>query len=589
MIPRLLVACLLGALLLQPVRLYGAPGELDVTFGTGGVTGAPSFVKALVRQSDGKLVAVGGNTSDFALTRYEADGSLDPTFGSGGTVLTDFAGGYDRAEAALLQPDGKIVAVGWTSGAPSRFALARYNPDGSLDPTFGTGGKVETAFAMDARARAAVLEPDGQIVVAGAAAGNTVQGELALARYDPDGSLDASFGANGTVLPNLPGAFQKEALVLQPDGKLVVTFDGWSLARFQANGTLDGTFGAGGTVTTGFGPDVGGRFAQANALALRPDGRLIVVGSQVYGSLGRVAVAQYDPQGNLDPAFGTGGLVATALAWGRNEAFAAALSPDGKLIVAGSLLQRYNPDGGLDPTFGPGGSVDVVEGRVMLLQPDDKIVVAEQRLRRYLGNCPALPDADGDGLGDACDPCTGGGTFSRAKITARRLGPPISQPPSSGPPFDFDERLEFRGRLAFTGPVDPITEGLGVVIEDAAGGAVLGVTIPPGPFSGTPFGGLGWRVGTRRSTYVNEWLTPLAGVYSATVTVRDGSVSLRLKARRVPWPISPDRLPLKATVVFDPPLGETGRCGEATFPGTPGPPPGRTCKANATGTSVTCR
>jgi uncharacterized delta-60 repeat protein len=205
MTPRLLLASWLGAMLLQPVRLYGAPGELDATFGTGGVTGVPSFVEVLVRQSDGKLVAVGGNTQDFALTRYEADGSLDPTFGSGGTVLTDFAGGNDRAQAAVFQPDGKIVAVGWAGGTPSRFALARYNPDGSLDPTFGTGGKVATAFAMNADARSAVLEPDGQIVAAGAVARDTVQAALALARYNPDGSLDASFGTSGTVLWEIGG------------------------------------------------------------------------------------------------------------------------------------------------------------------------------------------------------------------------------------------------------------------------------------------------------------------------------------------------------------------------------------------------
>jgi uncharacterized delta-60 repeat protein len=167
-------------------------------FGLGGINRA----FALVLQPDGKLVAAGTNNIGFALARYLPDGRLDPTFGVGGKVTTDFAfGGSDQASALILQPDGKLVAAGSAIVVDEifRFALARYRPDGSLDPTFGTGGRVVTEFGDRAnRATALVLQPDGKLVAAGA----TDDGDFALARYRPDGSLDATFGTGGEVKVN---------------------------------------------------------------------------------------------------------------------------------------------------------------------------------------------------------------------------------------------------------------------------------------------------------------------------------------------------------------------------------------------------
>lgn len=120
-------------------------------------------------QDDGKIVAAGrsttGGAGDFALARYEADGSLDPGFGTGGLVTTDF-GGDDFARALVLQDDGKLVAAGGSFDG-SDFALARYEADGSLDPTFGTGGLVTTDFGGDDEAFALVLQEDGRLVAAG--------------------------------------------------------------------------------------------------------------------------------------------------------------------------------------------------------------------------------------------------------------------------------------------------------------------------------------------------------------------------------------------------------------------------------------
>jgi uncharacterized delta-60 repeat protein len=268
---------------------FGIGGMVTTNFGD-----SKAEASALILQPDGKLVAAGDMTPrdtgdfDFALVRYTANGTLDPTFGTGGQVTTDFAGGsFDRAGALVLQPDGKLVAGGNTvTGAGSNLALARYQPDGTLDPRFGTGGKVSTDVAgRSAVAAALALQPDGRIVAAGtASAGNL---DFALARYQVDGSLDPTFGDGGTVTTDFAGGTDEAAaLVLQPDGKLVAAGDAETggdtdapvrdvaLARYDTNGALDADFGRGGEVTT----DFPGGFAEAYALVLQPDGKLVAAG-----------------------------------------------------------------------------------------------------------------------------------------------------------------------------------------------------------------------------------------------------------------------------------------------------------------------
>ena len=182
----------------------------------GGQTGGCG---ALVRAwGRGSVVAV-LLTLSLALLGEGAPGDLDPTFGVGGKVTTDF-GGYDSANALVLQPDGKLVAAGVRSTSDLDFALARYLPDGSLDPTFGVGGKVTTDFGSSDVASALVLQPDGKLVAAGGVQFDG-PGDFALARYLPDGSLDPTFGVGGKVTTDFGGIDGASALVLQPDGKLV--------------------------------------------------------------------------------------------------------------------------------------------------------------------------------------------------------------------------------------------------------------------------------------------------------------------------------------------------------------------------------
>ena len=360
---------LLAGVLVLGVGSAGAtPGTLDTSFGTGGtVTTAfdgEALAGALVLQPDGKLVAAGpSDTSsgeDFGLVRYNPDGSLDTSFGTDGTVTTAI-GPFAGANALVLQPDGKLVAVGFShngSTSEAEFALARYNPDGSLDTSFGTDGTVTTAIGQFAGAIALVLQPDGKLVVAGFTNnGSLSTADFVLVRYNPDGSLDTSFGTDGTVTTAIGVA---TALVLQPDGKLVAA--GFSrngefaLARYTPDGSLDTSFGTDGTVTTRI-----GNSNDAYALVLQPDGKLVVAGSST-NEREDFALVRYNPNGSLDTSFGTDGTVTTAIG-SEAGVNALVLQPDGKLVAAGFTnngspsheefaLVRYNPDGSLDTSFG---------------------------------------------------------------------------------------------------------------------------------------------------------------------------------------------------------------------------------------------
>jgi uncharacterized delta-60 repeat protein len=258
---------------------FGVGGKV-----TTAISGGSDGANALVVQSDGKLVAAGSCGADFCLARYHDDGSLDLAgFGFGtGTVTTTISGAGDTAWALILQPDGKLVAAGRCQFTTADFCLARYNDDGSLDlASFGAGtGTVTTAISGGTdSAFALVLQSDGRLVAAGNC--DFATSDFCLTRYNPDGTLDATFGAGGKVSTDIDGDFDAaQALVLQPDGKLVAAgicdfaTPNFCLARYNLDGTLDATFGAGGKVST----DISGDFDSAQALVLQPDGKLVAAG-----------------------------------------------------------------------------------------------------------------------------------------------------------------------------------------------------------------------------------------------------------------------------------------------------------------------
>jgi uncharacterized delta-60 repeat protein len=358
-----------------------------------------------------------GSDGDFEVARYNTDGTLDATFGGDGVVTTNF-GGWDNAIGVAIQGDGKIVAVGLSIPGPDwLWTVARYNTDGSLDLTFGGDGMVTTNFTkLKEVAHDVKIQSDGKIVVAGESAfadgrpGSNRR--FALARYNPNGTLDATFGVGGLVTTNFTpfaDAVGAGGLAIQVDGKIVaVGFAGrkdanplgspgatFAIARYNIDGTPDATFGSDGTVTTDVAPS--GDFGQA--VAIQTDGKIVVGGvagvrdfSGGSAGNGKFALVRYNPDGTLDPAFGVGGNVRTNLTTYEDEAHGLAIQADGKIVAVGIAgiggpnweagLARYNTDGTLDATFGSGGTVmtdftpEIDFAFAVALQGDGKIVTA---------------------------------------------------------------------------------------------------------------------------------------------------------------------------------------------------------------------
>jgi uncharacterized delta-60 repeat protein len=303
----------------------------------------------------------------------------------------------DVVRALVAEPDGTLIAAGRSRrGAHGqRFALARYTPAGKLDRRFGTGGKVLTGFGLRmarpgfqsfAEVASLAIQRDGKIVVAGYAAVPPGFGywAFALARYTPAGKLDRTFGRKGTVLTSFRSRANSSAhaVAITPDGKIVAV--GYcdchpfrfALARYRPGGRLDPSFGRDGKVLTSFSATKG---SDAKAVAIQPDGKIVVVGD-AYGATANFAVAaRYKPDGSLDRSFGTGGRVVTQVGEGSNNVTAMVVQPDGKVVVACvSALVRYNADGVLDPSFGRGGIAVTNAGAAwaLAIQRDRKLVTA---------------------------------------------------------------------------------------------------------------------------------------------------------------------------------------------------------------------
>jgi uncharacterized delta-60 repeat protein len=473
----LLAACLVAILVSPSAQAtpgtldpsFGVGGKVTTLIG-------PTYdqASALVLQPDGKLVAAGisynGSDRDFAVVRYNPNGSLDTSFNGTGKVTTAIGPGDDWAEALALQRDGKLVVVGYSwNGSDYDLALVRYNPNGSLDTSFNGTGKVTTAIgpASDG-ADALAVQPDGRLVAAGFS-WNGSDWDFALVRYNPDGSLDTSLNGTGKVTTPIGLSSVADALALQPDGKLVAA--GYSsigpnvfaLVRYSPDGSLDTSFNGTGKVTTG----IEGDDDVANALALQPDGKLVAAGYSKNGSQYSFALARYNPDGSLDTSFNGTGKVTTRIGV-SNKAYALALQPDGKLVAAGSdddfALARYNQDGSLDRSFNGTGKVttpigpSVDEAHALALQPDGKLVAAgyswqgsnyDFALARYLGkDVCVVPKAKGKTLVAAKRAIVKAhcsvGKVTRAFSATVKNGRVISQRPKPGAKLAAGSRVTLK-------------------------------------------------------------------------------------------------------------------------------------------------
>lgn len=388
----------------MPSTLNSAP---SFAIGTGKVTTAigssSDNAYSVVVQPDGKILVGGhvfnGINYDFAVVRYNADGTLDSTFGDTGKVITAIGVLDDVAYSIALQPDGKILLAGYSiTGSNADFALVRYNSDGTLDTSSGTG-KITTDVGSPAGSpndygRTITVQPDGKILVAGYGY-NNFNLEFAVVRYNPDLSLDPTFDGDGKLTTDVgyPGDYGQSVLV-QPDGKILVggfsetlSTRVFSVVRYNANGSLDTSFGGTGKVTT----DVGPGYDTGLSIALQPDGKVLIAGPVSNGTNDDFALVRYNANGTLDTSFGGTGKVLTAVGVSHDYASSVTIQPDGKILVAGNsdnssnsdfAIVRYNTDGSLDTSFGGTGKVVTAIGTngetafSVIVQPDGKIVVA---------------------------------------------------------------------------------------------------------------------------------------------------------------------------------------------------------------------
>ncbi len=317
---------------------YNTNGTLDTSFGADGIVitdvgGYVNYAFSVAIQSDGKIIAAGTNDKDFALVCYDTNGSLDPTFGIDGIVTTDVGGKQDTIYGVAIQSDGKIVAAGRSHNATVRiFALARYDTNGSLDASFGTDGIITTEVGSgNSEANSVAIQSDGKIVAAGSDAGIH---NFALVRYDTNGSLDASFIAD---TPDIRYG-EARSVAIQSDGKIVAAgishlnegYD-FTLARYDTNGSLDTGFGTNGIVTT----PVGSSYDYANSVVIQSDGKIVAAGYSKNDIDNDFALVRYDINGSLDTSFGTDGIVTTPVGSGDDYAYSVAIQNDGKIVSAG--------------------------------------------------------------------------------------------------------------------------------------------------------------------------------------------------------------------------------------------------------------
>ncbi|MFB7055450.1 calcium-binding protein [Streptomyces vinaceus] len=353
---------------------FAGDGTVTSDFGGGAHTAnavaiQPSDGKIVVAGTT-EVAEEGGGCCFFSVARYNTDGSLDSGFGDGGLVRVDeFGGSADGADVAV-QPDGKIIAAG--KGGGGGFALVRLDSAGNLDPSLGGDGAVVAGFTpaspQDAGgiARRMALQPDGKIVSVGYV-GNT-NFDIGVARYLPNGSLDPTFSGDGMVTANFGGTEFGNAVAVQPDGKIVAAGSGAvgvALLRYNADGSPDSGFGSGGRTSVHFPGDGGG----ANALALQPNGKIVIAGqaddpnSQEANDFG---VARFNANGTVDTGFGGDGFVVTGFQdW--DEARGVLVQPDGKIVAAGFgagfafALARYQGGDGTTPPPPPSADLSVTQ------------------------------------------------------------------------------------------------------------------------------------------------------------------------------------------------------------------------------------
>ena len=364
-----------------------AAGDLDGSFAGNGKKrisfGGVDVAHAVLVQPNGRIVVAGLGTAArrFCVARLRSNGNLDTTFGTRGKRVIAFGGDEEGAFGAALQPDGKIVLVG---DSDFRVAVARLNPNGSLDTTFSGDGRVLFSWGAISRATAVLVQPSGKLLVGGFS--GPEGGNVQVARLNPNGNLDGSFGTGGKAAVDFGGDDFGTALARQANGRILIagrsTTAGAIVARLRANGDLDPTFDGDGRVTLGPG--------RLSAVMVQGDRRIVVAGNAAGSAM--MTVTRLKTDGSPDPTFDGDGTATIDFGSFADAANDALLQPDGRIVVAGSMqatasppaVARLNADGSPDTTFGGGDGKVTIDfgaaafGNAVARQANGRLVVAGQ-------------------------------------------------------------------------------------------------------------------------------------------------------------------------------------------------------------------
>jgi uncharacterized delta-60 repeat protein len=423
---------------------FNPDGALDTTFGGTGIV-RTTIRKAescneLKLQRDGKILVAGGswlmsNVINFAVLRYNTNGTLDSTFGTGGMVLTQFDNNHEIAYSIAIQPDDKIIAAGTDDQRQYDTILARYNPDGTLDPAFNGNGTVSNDFGSDnSEGRAVAIQPDGKIVIAGVA-NDFPRVYIAVARYNVNGTLDTTFGGTGRIVTRTPETFANpRAITVQPDGKIIVVGSSYTAAsasqdfialRYNPDGSLDTAFDVDGIATTDMAVDAAGSVDTARTVDVQADGKILLAGNSFNNTTNEedISLVRYNADGSLDATFNGTGKVRLRLP-DYQYLNALKVQPDGKIAAVGNFgvftaypggtlvnynfaALRFNGNGTLDTTFDADGIAVVSFGDFpdvaydIVLQPNGKIVAIGSTDRTLNRPTPALARFNVDGSLDS--------------------------------------------------------------------------------------------------------------------------------------------------------------------------------------------
>lgn len=405
---------------------FNNDGTPDNTFGTNGIVitdfgNSRNTEKSIFIQTDDKIIASGfysapSNDETLQVSRYNLDGSLDNTFNGNGKLVGTFTQGVTRFYSTAIQTDGKVLAAGYTSnGNNHAFVLVRYTENGIPDSVFAFNGEQidDLNSGASSSANSMVVQPDGKIILAGEA-GNS----LAVARYNTDGSLDASFNGSGHTIIGAATGAGNSSLALQADGKIVIgshnfTVNGtyrFAISRLNTDGTLDTGFNHTGIRIADLGLQ-----ANSTSIVIQPDGKILQAGIAYYSNgqsnFRDFALVRYNTDGSIDSSFGNNGQQISAFGPNEYEAYCIALQNDGKIVVAGDnfaetsgifslAVARYKINGQLDSSFNNKGfilSPLIGSATAIAITEDGKIALGGSA---YPGNF-AITLLNSDGTPDA--------------------------------------------------------------------------------------------------------------------------------------------------------------------------------------------